>query len=72
MSADPEYELLKQKVINYLNSLEGKKVDTISNIAIATGIKRRDLSRVINQMELEGMVQPAGVTAGVIGYKLIK
>ncbi|HDH58324.1 MAG TPA: hypothetical protein ENF16_06920 [Bacteroidetes bacterium] len=63
---------IRQKIIAHLGSLEGKGVDTIANIAKATGIKRRELSKVINKMELEGEVQAAGVMAGVAGYKLKK
>ncbi len=66
-----EAELRKQ-VADYLGSLEGKGVDTIGNIAKNTGIKRRDLSKIINKMELDGEVEASGVMAGVAGYKLKK
>ncbi len=70
MSDNPQYEEIRQKIIAHLNSVGGKGVDTIANIAKATGIKRRELSKVINQMELNGEVEPSGVMAGVAGYKL--
>ncbi len=67
-----EYAEQREKVIQYLSSLEGKGVDTIANITKGTGIKRRDLSKVLQKMELDGEVQAAGVMAGVAGYKLTK
>lgn len=72
MSNEAEYEDLRKKVIEHLSSLEGKGVDTIANIAKNTGIKRRELSKIIHRMELAGEVQSAGVMAGVAGYKLKK
>ncbi len=67
-----DYAARREMVAQYLGSLEGKGVDTIANIAKNTGIKRRDLSKVLQKMELDGEVQAAGVMAGVAGYKLIK
>lgn len=72
MSNDAEFESTRQKIIDHLNSVGGKGADTIANIAKSTGIKRRDLSKVINKMELNGEIEAAGVTAGVAGYKLKK
>ena len=69
---DAQYNELKEKVAAYLNSLEGKGVDTIVNIAKNIGIKRKECSKVLNRMELEGLVEPGGVMAGVAGYKLKK
>ena len=40
------------------------------NIAKGIGTKRQECSKVLNRMEMEGLVQPAGVMAGVAGYKL--
>jgi DNA-binding MarR family transcriptional regulator len=69
---DAQYDELKEKVAAYLNSLEGKGVDTIVNIGKGIGIKRKECSKVLNRMEMEGLVEPAGVMAGVAGYKLKK
>ncbi|MFH1862919.1 MAG: hypothetical protein ABH878_08930, partial [bacterium] len=66
------FDAMRQQVIDHLNKVGGKGVDTIANIAKATGIKRRDLSKVLQQMEIDGEVQAAGVMAGVAGYKLKK
>jgi DNA-binding MarR family transcriptional regulator len=72
MSDSAQYDQIRQKIIAHLNSVGGKGVDTIGNIAKATGVKRRELSKVINQMELNGEVEASGVMAGVAGYKLKK
>lgn len=62
----------KQEIIDYLASLEGKGVDTVVNISKAVGIKRRECSKLLVEMEYAGVVQPGGVTAGVAGYGLKK
>ena len=67
---DAQYDELKDKVAAYLNALEGKGVDTTVNIAKGIGIKRKECSKVLNRMEMDGLVEPAGVMAGVAGYKL--
>jgi DNA-binding IscR family transcriptional regulator len=67
---DAEYNELKEKITAYLSALEGKGVDTIVSIAKNVGIERRQCSKILNRMELEGLIQPAGVAAGVAGYKL--
>ena len=67
---DAEYSELRDKITSYLSALEGKGVDTIVNIAKGIGVKRKECSKVINRMEIEGLVEPAGVMAGVAGYKL--
>ena len=67
---DAQYDELKDKVAAYLNSLEGKGVDTTVNIAKGIGIKRKECSKLLNRMEMDGLVEPAGVMAGVAGYKL--
>ena len=69
---DTQYDELKDKVAAYLNSLEGKGVDTTVNIAKNIGIKRKECSKILNRMEMEGLVEPGGVMAGVAGYKLKK
>jgi len=69
---DEEYNERKQKIIDHFHSLEGKQVDTIMSISKATGMKRREASKAISRMEVDGLVQPAGVMAGVAGYKLIE
>ena len=69
---DAQYDELKNKIAAYLNSLEGKGVDTTVNIAKGIGIKRKECSKVLNRMELDGLVEPGGVMAGVAGYKLKK
>lgn len=72
MTTDAEYEELKKKIIDHLSSLEGKQVDTIISISKATGVKRRAASKAISRMETDGLIAPAGVMAGVAGYKLVK
>ena len=71
MSEDTEYTELKDKIVSYLDGLGGKKVDTTINIAKALGLKRREASKILQRMEMEGVVQSSGVTAGVAGYKLM-
>jgi len=70
MTDDAQYDELKNKITAYLNSLEGKQVDTIVNIAKGVGLQRRECSKILNRMELDGLIQAAGVAAGVAGYKL--
>jgi len=70
MATDADYNELKEKVIAYLGSLEGKGVDITANIAKAAGMKRKEASKVLHRMEMEGLIQSAGVMAGVAGYKL--
>ena len=70
MANDAEYNEMKEKITAHLKGLEGKGVDTIGNIAKNTGIKRRDVSKVLQRMEIEGLIQASGVMAGVAGYKL--
>ena len=65
-----EYEVNRDKVIEHLKSVGGKGADTTANIGKAVGLKRRDASKVLQQMEQEGIVVSTGVTAGVAGYKL--
>jgi len=67
-----DYEEMKQKIVAYLSSLEGKGADTTINIGKNVGLKRREASKIIKQMEVEGVVEATGVTAGVAGYKLKK
>lgn len=67
---DTQYNELKEKITTYLSSLEGKGVDTTVSIAKNVGTNRKVCSKVLNRMELEGVVEPGGVTAGVAGYKL--
>jgi Mn-dependent DtxR family transcriptional regulator len=69
---DAQYGELKDKVTAYLSGLEGKGVDTTVNIAKGIGIKRKECSKVLNRMEMDGLVEPGGVMAGVAGYKLKK
>ena len=71
MMDDTQYEEYKQKVTEHLTSVGGKGADTIINIGKQIGLKRKEVSKVIARMEQEGLVQPAGVTAGVAGYKLV-
>jgi hypothetical protein len=72
MSDDAQYEEMKQKIVAYLGSLEGKGADTTINIGKNVGLKRRDAMKIIRQMEVDGIVESTGVTAGVAGYKLKK
>jgi len=65
-----EYEENRDKVIEHLKNVGGKGADTTANIGKAVGLKRRDASKLLSQMEQEGIIVSAGVTAGVAGYKL--
>jgi Mn-dependent DtxR family transcriptional regulator len=67
---DAAYNELKDKITAYLSGLEGKGVDTTVNIAKGIGVKRKEASKILNRMELEGLIEPGGVMAGVAGYKL--
>lgn len=71
MTDDAQYDEYKNKIAEYLASVGGKGADTIINIGKQIGLKRKEVSKVIARMEQEGLVQPAGVTAGVAGYKLV-
>jgi hypothetical protein len=62
----------KQKILDYLLGLEGKGVDTTVAIGKAVGIKRKDCSRLLRELESEGKVASAGVVPGVAGYKAVK
>ena len=65
--SDVEYEASKEKIIEYLKNMSGKGVDTTANIGKATGLNRREASKILNRMEMEGLIQAAGVMAGVAG-----
>lgn len=65
-----EYEDNRDKVIEHLKGVGGKGADTTANIGKAIGLKRRDASKVLAQMEQESIIISTGVTAGVAGYKL--
>ncbi|HNT00126.1 MAG TPA: FaeA/PapI family transcriptional regulator [Polyangiaceae bacterium] len=65
-----EYEQYRDKIIEYLKTIGGKGADTTTNIGKAVGLKRRDASKTLAQMEQEGIILATGVTAGVAGYKL--
>lgn len=65
-----DYEVNRDKVIEHLKTVGGKGADTTANIGKAIGLKRRDASKVLQQMEKDGVVVSTGVTAGVAGYKL--
>jgi len=72
VEAPEGYDEYKDKIIEYLGSLEGKGADTIVKIAKNVGLPRRQCSKIINKMEIDGIIVPAGVAAGVAGYKLKK
>ncbi len=72
MTQDADYNEMKEKVTQYLSGLESKPVDTTINIAKGIGLSRREASKILRQMEEDGIVQAAGVTAGVAGYKLVQ
>jgi len=62
----------KQAILDFLLNLEGKGVKTIADIGKATGLKRKECSKVLRELEEEGKVAPGGVMAGVAGYKAVK
>jgi hypothetical protein len=62
----------KKVILDYLLKAEGKGTKTIVEIGKATGIKRRECSKLVAELEVEGKVVPAGVMAGVAGYKAVK
>ncbi len=70
MTDDAQYNESRDKIVAYLRSLEGKGVDTTINIGKNVGLQRRECSKILNRMEIEGVIQAAGVMAGVAGYKL--
>ena len=70
MTDDAHYNEFRDKIVAYLRSLEGKGVDTTINIGKNVGLQRRECSKILNRMEIEGLIQAAGVMAGVAGYKL--
>lgn len=72
MVDDADYNEMKERIKEYLAGLENKPVDTTINIAKGVGIKRKEASKILARMETDGLVQAAGVTAGVAGYKLIQ
>jgi hypothetical protein len=61
----------KHKVLDYLRGLEGKGVATTVDIGKAVGLKRRDCSKALRELEEEGKVVSAGVVSGVAGYKAV-
>lgn len=67
---EADYEANKQKVLDYLKTVGGKGADITANIAKGTGMNRREASKVLHKMELDGLIQAAGVMAGVAGYKI--
>lgn len=60
----------KEKVLEYLRSVGGKGVATIPEIAKGTELPKRDLMKLIKELELEGKITAGGRAAGVGGYKL--
>ena len=62
----------KQIILDYLLNLEGRGVMTTADIAKATGIKRKECSKLLRTLEEEKKVASAGVMAGVAGYKALK
>ena len=65
-------EASKQAILDHLLGLEGKGVMTTADIGKAVGIKRKDCSKLLRELEEEGKVAAAGVMAGVAGYKAVK
>lgn len=72
MADEPNYDEMKEKVVAYLSTVGGKGADTTINIGKQVGLKRKAAMQVLRQMEVDGLVQAAGVMAGVAGYKLVK
>jgi DNA-binding Lrp family transcriptional regulator len=70
MSEDTEYEKTRDQVVEHLKGVGGKGADTIVSIAKKVGLHRKEVSKILRRMEEEGLVQSAGVAAGVAGYKL--
>jgi DNA-binding Lrp family transcriptional regulator len=62
----------KQAILDFLLAAEGKGTKTIVEIGKATGLKRRDCSKHVRELEEEGKIAAAGVMAGVAGYKAVK
>ena len=65
-------EEYKRSILDYLLGLEGKGTKTIVEIGKVIGIKRRECSKLLKELEEEGKVIPAGVAAGVVGYKAVR
>ena len=62
----------KKAILDYLLGAEGKGTKTIVEIGKATGVKRKECSKLVRELEEEGKIVPAGVMAGVAGYKAVK
>ena len=61
---------MKEKILELLANVPGKKAEVPSRIASALGLKRRSIIKVMGELEREGKIVTAGLAAGVIGYKL--
>ena len=70
--AELSQDEVKAKVVEYLAGVPGKGVEIISKIAKGVGVNRRQASKALRELEEEGKIEPAGLTAGVAGYKLKK
>lgn len=62
----------KKAILDCLLGAEGKGSMTIVEIGKATGIKRKECSKFIRELEEANKIAPAGVMAGVAGYKAVK
>ena len=68
--ADMSEEEVKQKILEFLGTIEGKGVEVTVRIAKGVGVDRKTASKALTALESEGKVAVAGATAGVVGYKL--
>ena len=62
----------KKAILDFLLGVEGKGTKTTVEIGKATGLNRRECSKLIRELEEEGKIASAGVMAGVVGYKAVK
>jgi hypothetical protein len=68
--AELTHDEIKVKVLEFLGNVPGKGVERLARIAKGVGVDRRQASKAIRELEEEGKIIPAGVAAGVAGYKL--
>ena len=65
-------EGVKGKILEHLAGLPGKGVEVPGHFISKLGVKRREVMKVLRELEEEGKIETAGAAAGVIGYKLKK
>jgi hypothetical protein len=62
----------KAKILEHLAGLPGKGVEVPGHIISKLGLKRREVMKILRELEEDGKIETAGAAAGVVGYKLKK